>query len=86
MRNYILLVKCYIRSQVSLFLQWLLENFHLNGLNVDNENTYKKKRWQWKWWWLVNKIFAQYISFFNVFFGGKEMITNLKSWNLENDT
>ena len=35
MKNYIFDVKYYIRSQVSLFLQWILENFHLN---VDIEN------------------------------------------------
>ena len=38
MKSYILIVKCYIRSQVSLLLQWISENFHLNGLNVENEN------------------------------------------------
>ena len=38
MKSCILVVKCYIRSQVSLSLQWLLEKFYLNGLNVDNEN------------------------------------------------
>ena len=38
MKSYILIVKYYIKSQVSLCLQWILENFHLNGLNVDNEN------------------------------------------------
>ena len=38
MKKYIFIVKCYIRSQVSLFLQWILENFPLNDLNVDNEN------------------------------------------------
>ena len=38
MKSCILFVKCYIRSQVSLFLQWIVENFYLNGLNIDNEN------------------------------------------------
>lgn len=35
MKIKILVVKYYIRSQLSLFLQWILENFHLN---VDIEN------------------------------------------------
>ena len=38
MKNYILVLKCYIKSQVGLLLQGILENFHLNSLNVDNEN------------------------------------------------
>ena len=38
MKNDILVVKCYIRSQVRLFLQWILDNFHLNDWNVDIEN------------------------------------------------
>ena len=37
MKNYIFDVKYYIRSQVSLFLRWMLENLHLNDLNVDIE-------------------------------------------------
>ena len=38
MKHCILIVRCYTRSPLSLILQCLLENFHLNGLNVDNEN------------------------------------------------
>ena len=38
MKSYIFVVECYIWSKVSLSLQWIFESFHLNGLNVDNEN------------------------------------------------
>ena len=35
MKNYIFVIKCYIRSQTNLSLQRTLKFFHINGLNVD---------------------------------------------------
>ena len=38
MKSYIHVIKGYNISYINLFLQWILENFHLNEFNVNIEN------------------------------------------------
>ena len=75
MKSCILVVRFYNRGQGSLFLQWILKNFHLNGLNLDNENYGN--------YWIF--FLLNILVFFYFIFGCKGMMMNLKIWNFEDD-
>ena len=46
MKSYIFIITGYSGSYVNLSLQWVLENFYLNDLNVDTEKDSD--------WWIKN--------------------------------